>query len=121
MRYTHTTVIGKYEHTFCVVYSDNMWSEPVRVSHYWPIIEQDLIREQDIGKPARDAGGGVYSYRLGEQSFSGWVSVHLRNGSATKPIHTEEHPLPKPKLRVETRYSDARWQKLLQSKGWVNI
>ena len=118
--YTERTTISKIGAVFCVAYSDTRYSEPVRVTHHWPILCQDLFDDADIGKDARSIGAGSYTAQAGSGPFTGWKDARLRDGGQTKPIRTDEAPIPRPKTRVETRYQGGRWQKLLKARGWVS-
>jgi hypothetical protein len=43
----------------------------------------------------------------------------LRDGGSTQPIKTERREYPRPRTRVEVRYKDGQWEKLLARKGWI--
>jgi hypothetical protein len=70
--------------------------------------------EDAIGREATIQDGRVSVY-CGNGNY---LDGGLVDGGQTKSIKTETIDVPRPKCRVETRWRDGRWEKLLR-KGWV--
>jgi hypothetical protein len=118
-----TTTIQKHDDVYCVAYADSLYSEPIFVTHYWPIGEpaQSALCDDYIGAQAWDAGlGAYYAKQRDAKPFCG-VSIYcpLRDGGQTQPIHTTKKTLPAPKTRCKTKYWHGCWYKFLKAKGWV--
>jgi hypothetical protein len=98
------------------------YNKPEQIRQVWPITALRTSgmsycrNDEAIGKPASLTEGHVSCY-LGNGNY---VSGVLPERGATKSIALDITPIAPPKCRVETRWYDGRWQKLMK-KGWVNV
>lgn len=125
---TTNEYLGQYGNTLCVVYEDSAFSEAKIYRHYWPIAGQCVQDwKAEMGEKLLHYNDGVYTFR----NIAKWpayglhrsVTFRLANGGQTKPIHTDilDYPCSKVRKGIETRYRNGQWEKLLKSKGWVNV
>lgn len=114
IQYDRETLAVEYESTFT--------GEPKMIRQIWPIGSYRLTGmsyctlQDAIGKPATIRDGAVSVY-LGNGNH---LNGNLVNGGSTQSIKTETLDVPRPKCRVETRWKNGRWEKLLRT-GWVAI
>lgn len=107
----------------CIVYTDNSWSEPVRISQWWPCFtctKRDSQYVYEAPRKAADTGvsDGIYNIpplHAGEA----WKTMHLKDGGRTMPIRTDSEAIPKPRTRVPVKYERGCWWKNLKREGWV--
>ncbi len=97
------------------------FTTPVRQIVYYPVCQGTEARARgcfDLPQDLRSWGEGRYTFTVngGRQ-----ITVELLDGGKTLPIHSEEQPIPCPKVRagIETRWNGNYWQKYLKSQGWV--
>jgi len=108
---------------FAVRYTDTEWSTPVRVSHWWPVgtVYRDPA-QATIPVAPEELVGEALSTHVGTGSFyhpgTGW-RFGLVDGGKTQPVKTTREEVPAPRVRVETRWRNGRWEKRLKRKGWV--
>lgn len=107
----------------CVKYTDTDFFKPIRYHIYWPV-KQCPKSDADylIGREAGESGSGRYGARTDDYPRGYFVELPLLNGGQTMPIHSEEEPIPVPKVRrgIETRYRNGKWEKYLKAQGWVS-
>lgn len=114
------TDVGWRDGWLCVRDVSCMWDEPVVLRHWWPARAEPWVRNKDWhGKRAYRHAAGWYQVEVGD----GFVrpDVRLKDGGSTQAMFTERWPVPKPRVSsgVQTRFRNARWEKLLK-KGWVS-
>ena len=118
--------LGEWRGQLCVVDSFNQEHEPIKTILYWPtdIKVKDFIHiygDHLIGNKVSEHSMIEATYRI-ENPSSYELLTQLKNGNQTKPIHVENEPIPKPKVRegIELRYTGGKWQKHLKTQGWVS-
>lgn len=109
----------------CVRCTDNKYSEPKRITCWYPIIQisraalkWNILDPELLPVEVRQIGhcGGLYEAR--DISITG-KKFRLLDGGQTKPIRVDEEDIPPPKARTHVKYEYARWWKLLKTRGWV--
>jgi hypothetical protein len=102
-------------------YHSTDYNHPVSYRQVWEIETVTMKRfsycmEVDaIGREATITDGLVSCYLGNGNYFYG----KLAQGGQTPSIIIEETPVPRPKVRVDTRWQSGRWEKYLKTKGWV--
>jgi len=112
---------------FCVRYETTEFSQPFKVTHWWPIAPiadcgpggRELIKEA-IGQEAQDRGQGLYVWRRAAYDY---LDFWLKDRGQTKPIKTvrEAYPCPKTRKGILTRFYSGWWQKFTKADGWQNM
>jgi hypothetical protein len=106
--------------TLAVEYQATIYNEPKVIRNVWPLGYyrfrgmSAISIEDAIGREATIQDGRVSVY-CGNGNY---LDGGLVDGGQTKSIKTETIDVPRPKCRVETRWRDGRWEKLMR-KGWV--
>ena len=99
----------------CVVDSDTLSSEPIRMTRYWPIAQGSKYDfEHLIGLWARqDLCCHTYSV-----PGAGGLTLCLKDGGKTRPLVVEETAIPKPRGK-QVRWNWGKWEKYTKRGGWV--
>lgn len=111
---------------FAVVRSPMIYSDkPEEIVNYYPtgLRTRDLVENYGIPVPAELSYStmGRYAVMTGRAMYSNARIIQLPEGGATKCIKQEIFPIPCPKVRkgIPVRWRNSRWEKYLQSSGWV--
>jgi hypothetical protein len=99
----------------CVKWGLPDFNKPEMIVHWYPIESGSKFKFQryleSVESVEQDRWPGVY--RMGHLQFA------LKNRGGTIPVKTETIPIEPPKTKVDVRWHNGRWEKLLKSKGWV--
>ena len=106
---------------------DTMYSEPVRYTSWWTVIDTSGNAYYATRPKAGDechggsTNGPRYTYSVTDPANGRSVGYATTLGSAVAAFR-EETPIPCPKHRsnTQTRYYCGRWQKFT-AKGWRNF
>lgn len=116
--------IGYRDGWMCAVIGMPGFDEPMMVTNWWPI-ERVYPGEREVldltGARCELYPEGRVIFKMGTSPTALWGRErHLADGGKTLPIHTENIPIPPPKVRkgIETRYHAGNWHKKLKS-GWT--
>jgi len=96
-----------------VKYVTTDWTEPIRVTLWWPLPAATGRVEQGAACWSDGSGWLVSAPIWGSLRFG------MPNGGQTEAVRRTEEPVPPPRTRCETRWHNGRWEKLLARKGWV--
>lgn len=122
-RYTFAVLREGAQQIICVKYESCFTDKPIKVTHYWPTDREVWMQEELspggifsglVGAEATPQGTSSFSWRRGSYD---WISFRLREDEKTKPIKTEESPVPPPKTRQQVRWYNGCWQRFYKSES----
>lgn len=113
------TIVKIDERRLGFEFLSTMLDKPVRTRHVWEIVNHHgtgcWTADAAVGKAAILRSGFVHCYLGNGCSFGG----QLPQAGNTPAVIVEEIGIPRPQVKVETRWHNGQWQKLLKAKGWV--
>ena len=103
----------------CMRSESTLSSEPTTIVSFYPIVpasRADVETLFDRTVRYRYLEDGDF---MGVDLHGKALTVHLKDGGATLPLHTDQMPVRPPRCRVQTRWHIGRWEKYLTREGWV--